>query len=178
MAYGKDIEIPTWLKVRHLLYTTDYRLLEYWIAFGPHGPRSVPPPGEAARVFWYTMAGVGISAVIFFLIRTQAADPPKTMTKEYQLQTNEYLKVCTSSSPIISQRGGDGHRLCELKLLMNMFTNIFLTYRNKIPSPSRVSHPKATKGREWYRAHSTRLHRPVYVLVTYKPMSCSFTASF
>ena len=65
----------------------------YWIAFGPHGPRARPPPGENWTVFKYTMYGVGISFVLFLLIRSQARPPPGTMNKEYQEMTNEYLKV-------------------------------------------------------------------------------------
>ena len=39
------------------------------------------------------MAGVGISFIVFLLIRTQAGPAPGTMNKEYQEATNEYLKV-------------------------------------------------------------------------------------
>ena len=39
------------------------------------------------------MLAVGISCVIFWLIRLQAGAPPSTMTKEYQEATNEYLRV-------------------------------------------------------------------------------------
>ena len=65
----------------------------YWIAFGNHGPRALPPPGENLRIFWYTMAGVSISLVIFMVIRAFAGEPPRTMNKEWQEATNEYLKV-------------------------------------------------------------------------------------
>ncbi|KAL8944942.1 MAG: hypothetical protein Q9216_000103 [Gyalolechia sp. 2 TL-2023] len=65
----------------------------YWIAFGPHGPRALPPPGENKRVFWGTMLAVGISAVIFVIIRQFARPPPKTMNAQYQAMTNEYLKL-------------------------------------------------------------------------------------
>lgn len=39
------------------------------------------------------MAGLGISLVIFFIIRAFAREPPRTMTKQWQEATNEYLKV-------------------------------------------------------------------------------------
>ena len=68
-------------------------LKAYWIAFGNHGPRALPPPGENLRIFWYTMAGVGISLAVFFVIRAFAREPPRTMNKEWQEATNEYLKV-------------------------------------------------------------------------------------
>ncbi|KAI9823119.1 MAG: Cytochrome c oxidase subunit 5A [Phylliscum demangeonii] len=64
----------------------------YWVAFGPHGPRAVPPPGEGWRVFWGTMAGLGISVIIFVAIRMFAKPLPRTMTREWQEATNEYLK--------------------------------------------------------------------------------------
>lgn len=39
------------------------------------------------------MIAVGISGVIFLLIRSQAGPPPGTMNQQYQEMTNEYLKV-------------------------------------------------------------------------------------
>ncbi|KAI5800263.1 cytochrome c oxidase subunit IV family [Peziza echinospora] len=64
----------------------------YWIAFGPHGPRAAPPPGENKQIFLYTVAGVGISFLVFWGIRQFARPPPKTMSREWQEKTNEYLK--------------------------------------------------------------------------------------
>ncbi|KAL9108982.1 MAG: hypothetical protein Q9187_008226 [Circinaria calcarea] len=78
MAFDDPIADETWVA--------------YWIAFGPHGPRALPPPGEGWKVFNYTMIGVGVSFIIFMLERTQARGAPRTMTKEYQEMTNEYLK--------------------------------------------------------------------------------------
>ena len=65
----------------------------YWIAFGPHGPRTMPPPGEGFRVFLYTMYGVVASGVLFASVRYFARGPPDTFTKEHQEATTEYLKV-------------------------------------------------------------------------------------
>ena len=45
------------------------------------------------------MLGVGVSFVIFLLIRTQARPAPGTMNKEYQEMTNEYLKVPQALQP-------------------------------------------------------------------------------
>lgn len=67
--------------------------LAYWIAFGPHGPRTLPPPGENRKIFAYTMIGVGVSFIIFYLIHSASRGAPATMTKEYQEKTNKYLKV-------------------------------------------------------------------------------------
>ena len=68
----------------------------YWIAFGPHGPRALPPPGENWYIFRMTMLGVGISFIIFCAIRSMARPAPKTMNAQYQEMTNEYLKVCNA----------------------------------------------------------------------------------
>ena len=65
----------------------------YWIAFGNHGPRALPPPGENLRIFVWTAGLVGLSFVIFYIIRAFAREPPRTMNKEWQEATNEYLKV-------------------------------------------------------------------------------------
>lgn len=52
------------------------------------------------------MYGVGISFVIFWVIRQFARPAPGTMTAQYQEMTNEYLKVsdlhirpCLSQAP-------------------------------------------------------------------------------
>ncbi|KAH6877323.1 cytochrome c oxidase subunit IV family [Thelonectria olida] len=63
----------------------------YWIAFGPHGPRAVDPPGTNARVAWGVAIGLGVSVGLFALVRFFAAPVPYTMSKEYQEQSNEFL---------------------------------------------------------------------------------------
>ena len=65
----------------------------YWIAFGPHGPRAEPPPGEGKRVALGTTIGLIVSLVIFAGTRFFSRPAPKTMTKEWQEASNEYLKV-------------------------------------------------------------------------------------
>lgn len=65
----------------------------YWIAFGPHGPRSLPPPGQGQKVLLGTFIGVVASAVIFFGLRAFGGPAPHTMNKEWQEASNEYLKV-------------------------------------------------------------------------------------
>ncbi|KAL2149514.1 hypothetical protein VTH82DRAFT_8165 [Thermothelomyces myriococcoides] len=64
----------------------------YFVAFGPHGPRALDPPGENKKVAIYTVAGVGFSLLLFAIVRAFANPPPRTMTKEWQEATNEYLK--------------------------------------------------------------------------------------
>lgn len=73
--------------------SADNGFLAWWIAFGPHGPRAETPPGEWGRVWLYTGAGVAFSAVLWLTVHSFARPPPKTMTKEWQEATNEYLKV-------------------------------------------------------------------------------------
>lgn len=72
--------------------TLQERKAAYWIAFGPHGPRSLPPPGENWWVFKMTMLGVGVSLVIFWILRQFARPPPKTMNAQWQEMSNEYLR--------------------------------------------------------------------------------------
>lgn len=67
--------------------------LAYWIAFGPHGPRALPPPGQNWFIFWSVMGITGVCCVVFFIIRLFARAPPSTMTREWQEATNEYLRV-------------------------------------------------------------------------------------
>jgi len=74
----------------------------YWIAFGPHGPRKLPDPGEKWIILRWTLGCITASAIIFGTGRYFAKPPPKTMTKEWQEMSNEYLKVrpsCTLVYP-------------------------------------------------------------------------------
>ncbi|KAL8850196.1 MAG: hypothetical protein Q9221_004882 [Calogaya cf. arnoldii] len=88
----------------------------YWIAFGPHGPRSLPPPDQFKKTIWYTLAGVAVSGVIFLIIRQFARPAPKTMTAQYQAMTNEYLKG-QKTEPItgISSEGYTGKGMIQSK---------------------------------------------------------------
>jgi hypothetical protein len=70
---------------------------------------------------WYTTIGVVISAVLFFGIHSFARPPPRTMTKEWQEATNEYLKVCSFQNvPSMAAFGSGGY--CEMRLLTWFFT--------------------------------------------------------
>jgi hypothetical protein len=71
----------------------------YWIAFGPHGPRSLPPPGENKKVALYTFIGLGVSLALFATMRSFAKPGPSTMNKEWQEASNEFLKVGCRCSP-------------------------------------------------------------------------------
>ncbi|KAF7508044.1 hypothetical protein GJ744_009626 [Endocarpon pusillum] len=88
----------------------------WWIAFGPHGPRAETPPGEWGRVFLYTGIAVAVSIVIFMIGHSFSRPPPRTMTKEWQEATNEYLKK-ERSNPIygISSEGYSGKGYVQSK---------------------------------------------------------------
>ncbi|KAI9853169.1 MAG: Cytochrome c oxidase subunit 5A [Thelocarpon superellum] len=81
----------------------------YWIAFGPHGPRALPSPGEGWTIFSYTMIGMAAAFVLMWGVRSAARPAPSTMNKEWQEQTNEYLKS-QRAEPItgISSEGYEG----------------------------------------------------------------------
>ncbi|PNS15332.1 hypothetical protein CAC42_2667 [Sphaceloma murrayae] len=96
--------------------TAQEKKAAYWIAFGPHGPRALPPPGEGTKVFAYTMAGCVAAGVLFFGTRAFARSSPRTMTKEYQEASDEYLKE-NNVEPItgISSEGWKGGFMVQSK---------------------------------------------------------------
>ena len=73
-------------------------IVAYYVAFGPHGPRRPTPPDEGRKVFFLT-AGVIAAAVALFSVTRLFANPvrPRTMTKEWQEATEEYMKVCRTN---------------------------------------------------------------------------------
>ncbi|KAF1990577.1 COX4-domain-containing protein [Aulographum hederae CBS 113979] len=93
-----------WMALRDRMKTDWHELTlaekkaAYWIAFGPHGPRAEAPPGENWKVFLYTMYGVAASAVLFGSTRYFAKPAPRTMSKEWQEATNEWLKEQNSEA--------------------------------------------------------------------------------
>lgn len=98
----------------------------YWIAFGPHGPRALPPPGQNWFIFWSVMGITGVCCVVFFIIRLFARGPPSTMTREWQEATNEYLRV----------RPHPRFRLPPLK--KNYFSIFILQKPNSFLGPSMI----------------------------------------
>ncbi|EDR06441.1 uncharacterized protein LACBIDRAFT_163585, partial [Laccaria bicolor S238N-H82] len=68
----------------------DEKKAAYYVAFGPHGPRTpTSQPGDNLKIFLSTFALVGVAGVLFYAIRQYAAPPPKTLTKEWQEASNE-----------------------------------------------------------------------------------------
>ncbi|KAH9898670.1 cytochrome c oxidase subunit IV [Xylariomycetidae sp. FL2044] len=94
--------------------TVQEKKAAYWIAFGPHGPRAQSPPDENKKVALYTAMGILVSFVIFATARAFAGPAPSTMTKEYQEQSNEFLKN-QRSEPFtgIGQEGYEGKGMVQ-----------------------------------------------------------------
>lgn len=77
----------------------------YFIAFGPHGPRRPPPPDEGRNVFFLTSAVIAGAFAVFAFTRMFASPiRPRTMTKEWQEASEEYLKA-QGSEPITGYKG-------------------------------------------------------------------------
>ncbi|KAF2855309.1 COX4-domain-containing protein [Plenodomus tracheiphilus IPT5] len=77
----------------------------YFIAFGPHGPRRPPPPDEGRNVFFLSSAVIAGAFAVFAFTRMFASPiRPRTMTKEWQEATEEYLKS-QGTEPITGYKG-------------------------------------------------------------------------
>lgn len=89
---------------------------------------------------------LGASALIFGTTRYFARDPPKTMNKEWQEMTNEYLKV--RSYPYLSP--------CLNRCRGTHYKNHQLTrtpHRLKNQKQSPVYHQRVTTDQAWYKAN-------------------------
>ena len=124
--------------------------LAYWIAFGPHGPRSLPPPGEGKMIFKYVSIAVGISFILFAFTRSMARPAPKTMNAQYQEMTNEYLRVRQKIPPLVPLPYLFGP-ITRNGILLN-YADIHHLHRTKTQNQSPASPQKATKEREWCKA--------------------------
>ncbi|KAF9472879.1 COX4-domain-containing protein [Pholiota conissans] len=70
--------------------SVDEKKAAYYVAFGPHGPRTpTSQPGDNLKIFLSTAALVGISTVLFYVIQARATPPPKTINKEWQEASNQ-----------------------------------------------------------------------------------------
>jgi len=70
----------------------DEKKAAYYVAFGPHGPRApTSQPGDGVKIFFSTLALMAIGGIVFFAIHSQSSTP-RTMTKEWQLASNERAK--------------------------------------------------------------------------------------
>ncbi|TFK36460.1 cytochrome c oxidase subunit IV-domain-containing protein [Crucibulum laeve] len=70
--------------------TIDEKKAAYYVAFGPHGPRTpTSQPGDSLKILLATGALLGAAGVLFYAARALGNPPPKTLTKEWQEATNE-----------------------------------------------------------------------------------------
>ena len=87
----------------------DEKKAAYYVAFGPHGPRTpVSPPGQGLKVLLSTLGLVGVAGSIAWGVRARggcwcavrlvcvdlgfffvAPPPPKTLTREWQEASND-----------------------------------------------------------------------------------------
>jgi len=82
----------------------------YYIAFGPHGLREpLLKPGHTRKVLIGISAVVLVSVSFFSFLRAFTPEKPRTMTREWQEATNEYLRS-QNANPIsgISSEGYKG----------------------------------------------------------------------
>ncbi|KAG6908458.1 hypothetical protein DXG01_004541 [Tephrocybe rancida] len=67
----------------------DEKKAAYYVAFGPHGPRTpVSQPGDALKIFFWTMTLVAVAGGLFATARVLGPPPPKTLTKEWEEASN------------------------------------------------------------------------------------------
>ncbi|KAG0740807.1 hypothetical protein G6F57_002644 [Rhizopus arrhizus] len=88
----------------------DEKKAAYYIAFGPHGPREpLTKPGHAMKVLGGVAGVLAASGALFYAIRVNGQETPRTINKEWEQATNEYLKS-QNSNPIsgISSEGYKG----------------------------------------------------------------------
>lgn len=106
----------------------------YWVAFGPHGPRALPPPDEGKKVTLYVFAALFASLAIFSAMRMFAKPAPHTMNKEWQEAANEYLKVRIRQAFARSPSRKDWlARLSMLTLDINKGAKIRPNHRSRLP---------------------------------------------
>ncbi|KIM36440.1 hypothetical protein M413DRAFT_449151 [Hebeloma cylindrosporum] len=68
----------------------DEKKAAYFVAFGPHGPRTpTSQPGEGLKVFLSVAGLVGVTVILHQVIRAFGKPPPKSMSKEWQEASNE-----------------------------------------------------------------------------------------
>ncbi|KAG8217996.1 COX4, subunit IV of cytochrome c oxidase [Butyriboletus roseoflavus] len=70
--------------------SVDEKKAAYYVAFGPHGPRTpVSQPGDGLKVTLYTMGLIGVAGLISWAVHARAPPPPRTITREWQEASNE-----------------------------------------------------------------------------------------
>jgi cytochrome c oxidase subunit 4 len=93
------------MKVDWKEMTMQEKKAAYFVAFGPHGPRRPPPPDEGRKVLFISLAVIAGSFAVFTFTRMFASPiRPRTMTKEWQEASEEYLKS-QGTEPITGYKG-------------------------------------------------------------------------
>ncbi|KAG0170985.1 Cytochrome c oxidase subunit 5A [Apophysomyces sp. BC1034] len=90
--------------------TAEEKKAAYFLAFGPHGPRTPrTTPGHPLRVFFGVCGTLSFSGFLYLLMRMNGQEHPETLSKEWQEATNEYLRS-QNSNPVhgISSEGYKG----------------------------------------------------------------------
>ncbi|EUC57132.1 cytochrome C oxidase, subunit IV/COX5b [Rhizoctonia solani AG-3 Rhs1AP] len=68
----------------------DEKKAAYFVAFGPHGPRTpTSPPGQTMKVIMGTVAVFALAGGGFGIVRSFGGPVPRTITKEYEQAMNE-----------------------------------------------------------------------------------------
>ncbi|CDR48462.1 hypothetical protein NBRC10512_002122 [Rhodotorula toruloides] len=86
----------------------DEKKAAYYVAFGPHGPRA-PLEVNTGKTIGGVVAALGAASVLFYLMRKNAQETPKTLSKEWQSAANEKL-LEQGSDPFtgVSSKGYQG----------------------------------------------------------------------
>ncbi|KIJ92863.1 hypothetical protein K443DRAFT_685014 [Laccaria amethystina LaAM-08-1] len=95
----------------------DEKKAAYYVAFGPHGPRTpTSQPGDNFKILLSTFALVGVAGVLFYTLKQFAAPPPKTLTKEWEEASNERaLEMKLNPITGISSEGYTGKGFVQSK---------------------------------------------------------------
>ncbi|KII88273.1 hypothetical protein PLICRDRAFT_41432 [Plicaturopsis crispa FD-325 SS-3] len=99
------------------LLSIDEKKAAWYVAFGPHGPRTpVSKPGDSLRVFLGTLGLIGAAGVLFVTARMFGGTPPRTLTKEWEEASNERaLEAKINPITGISSEGYSGKGFVQSK---------------------------------------------------------------
>ncbi len=65
----------------------------WYISYGAWGPRTpIHKPGDVKFIILGTLAGLAAALALFASVRTFGGEEPKTLSREWQEETNKYLK--------------------------------------------------------------------------------------
>jgi len=70
--------------------SVDEKKAAYYVAFGPHGPRTPSSqPGDGLKVVLGTLGLVAAAGLLSLTLKGFGGPPPKTLTKEWEEASNE-----------------------------------------------------------------------------------------